>query len=321
MTWDVIEGDCLEVMAGLADCSVQTCVTSPPYFNLRDYGIAGQIGVERTPEAYVARLVEVFREVRRLLRDDGTAWLNLGDSFASPWPCNRRNVIGAGSLDNGKREARPQRMGFGTKEKDLMMMPHRVAIALQDDGWWVRGDIVWHKPNPMPESVRDRPTRAHEYIFLLAKNQDYYYDADAIKEQPAESSMKRIGQANFANQTGGPKDYRNGINPNRSMRQTLENFAANPGRNKRDVWTVTTKPCREAHFATFPPDLIEPCILAGAPVGGMVLDPFSGAGTTGMVSVAHGRAFTGIELNPDYCAIARRRIAAAAAQPALVGVA
>ena len=266
----ILVGDCIESMRGLPDQSVHTCVTSPPYFGLRDYGHDGQIGLEPTPDAFVAKLAEVFREVRRVLRDDGTLWLNLGDSY-----------------------------GVG---KQMLGIPWRVAFALQADGWYLRQDIIWHKPNPMPESVIDRCTKAHEYIFLLSKSQRYYFDAEAIKEPSAYFG----------------KDTRSGMGNIRYEGKRTEGDAAangqqsfvtiNETRNKRSVWTVTTKPFKGAHFATFPPDLIEPCVKAGCPEGGTVLDPFGGSGTTGMVAQRHRRKFVLCELNPEYARMAEDRI-------------
>lgn len=252
----VMIGDCRESMRALEAGSVQTCVTSPPYFGLRDYGHDGQIGLEQTPDAFVATMVEVFREVHRVLADDGTLWVNLGDSYASAWACNRRNVIGSGSLENGKREARPNRLTDGLKEKDLIGIPWRVALALQADGWYLRQDIIWHKPNPMPESVRDRCTKAHEYIFMFSKKPKYFFDCEAIKEPVAPSSAARLAQPTLAQQVGSA----------RVPGKTNGNMKAvgnGTTRNRRSVWTVTTKPYKGAHFATFPSDLIEPCVLAG----------------------------------------------------------
>lgn len=533
-------------MQGLPEKSVNCCVTSPPYFGLRDYGHAGQIGLEATPDAYVAKMVEVFREVRRVLRDDGTLWLNLGDSYASAWACNRRNEIGSGSLPDGKRANRPNRLIGGLKEKDLIGIPWRVAFALQqpyydwqikteamrawvggivdgegcitiletksshseslsypptiqvrmcdlepldrlvqvvgssygkpqhppsqvaanqraswqwkvvseqaanviaeiypfltckrkqaivawnhqafrsargnqkrergdiekeqfcktlinslnqrepvdipswmkeptiayEPGWYLRQDLIWSKPNPMPESVRDRCTKAHEYIFMLSKSARYYYDADAIAEPLASTSIERLTQANLKNQKGSDRvpgktngnmkavardigvgagaRPRKGV-PNGAVTtpkqdghgrrhagfnqryfgsdkpytgESTKDYAAGGAqdasatkarivdrilsgeictRNKRSVWTVTTKPFKGAHFATFPPDLIEPCVLAGCPAGGTVLDPFGGAGTTGLVAARHGRSYVLCELNPDYAKMAEERIAA-----------
>ena len=298
----ILIGDCREQMRTLADGSVQTCVTSPPYFGLRDYGVEGQLGLETSPADFVAAMVEVFREVRRVLADDGTLWLNLGDSYASAWACNRRNVVGSGSLENGKREARPNRLVDGLKEKDLIGIPWRVAFALQEDGWYLRQDIIWHKPNPMPESVRDRCTKAHEYIFMLSKAPRYYFDAEAVKEPVAESTTARLAQPTLHKQAGS----------SRVPGKTNGNMKAvgnGETRNKRSVWTVTTKPFKGAHFATFPPDLIEPCILAGSRSGDVVLDPFGGSGTTAGVAIKHGRKAVLCELNPEYATLVPNRIA------------
>lgn len=311
----ILQGDCREVLKTLPDCSVHCCVTSPPYFGLRSYGIGtenGEIGLESTPDAYVAELVAVFREVRRVLRDDGTLWLNLGDSY-----CNT----------NGYARAQPefQRQGrndapandrdltqlhkAGFKTKDLIGIPWRVAFALQADGWYLRQDIIWHKPNPMPESVRDRCTKAHEYIFLLAKSPRYYYDADAVKEQQTESTVARAAYG----WNGRTDDNSNGARTGstfKRMAESGEKIGTIPSdglRNKRSVWTVSTKPYREAHFATFPPDLIQPCIRAGCPAGGTVLDPFGGSGTTGEVAASEGRKAILIELNPEYVTLANKR--------------
>jgi DNA modification methylase len=316
----ILHGDALAVLRTLPDESVHCCVTSPPYFGLRDYGIDGQIGLEQTPEEYVNKLVEVFREVRRVLRHDGTLWLNLGDSYAGAGPSGasyqsattkrRAELKQDGSFrisktleqrgltyDQKKPIAPP-----GYKKKDLLGIPWLVAFTLRDDGWYLRSDIIWHKPNPMPESVKDRPTKAHEYIFLLSKSERYYYDADAIRE-PYESipstqrTRDKYGEGYHA-------DYAKGYRFSPGERD----YYAKGGRNKRTVWTVSTKPFKGAHFATFPPDLIEPCILAGCPESGIVLDPFFGAGTTGLVALQHGRNYIGIELNTEYIEIARQRL-------------
>lgn len=281
-------GDCIESMKQLPAGIAHTCVTSPPYFGLRDYGHEGQIGLEPTPDEFVAKLVAVFREVRRVLRDDGTLWLNLGDSYAA----NRSYQVpstkgGAKHSDSQSAGGKGSTVPDGLKPKDLIGIPWRVAFALQADGWYLRQDIIWHKPNPMPESVTDRCTKSHEYIFLLSKKEKYYFDHEAIKE-------KAIGGAPAGNKSG----YKGRIqkegwsfDPERSRPEY---------RNCRSVWTVTTKPYKGAHFATFPPDLITPCVLAGAPPEGIVLDPFMGSGTTAMVAVTHGRRYIGCELNPDY---------------------
>jgi len=304
-TWQMLLGDCIASMRSLPDGCVQTCITSPPYYGLRDYGHDGQIGLEESPAAYVERLVAVFREVRRVLRDDGTLWLNLGDSYA-------------GSTTNG--EARPgadprgvdgraqrNRNGLGAvvgvKPKDLLGIPWVVAFALRDDGWFLRSEIIWAKPNPMPESVTDRPTKAHEQVFLLAKNARYFYDADAIREPHSDVSVARV-------ERGRSDDHKwaDGGPGNQTLARDITGALHESGRNKRTVWTVATQPFAGAHFAVFPPKLIEPMVLAGSAEGDTVLDPFAGSGTTGMVALRHGRSFIGCELNPEYVEIARRRI-------------
>lgn len=298
----ILQGDALEVLKTLPDGSVQTCITSPPYFGLRDYGVQGQIGLEESPDQFVQSLVEVFREVRRVLRDDGTLWLNLGDSYAGG---------GQGGHADGKVNKAvkyphlKKPSDIGLKAKDLIGIPWRVAFALQADGWYLRQDIIWAKPNPMPESVTDRCTKAHEYIFLLSKSPRYYFDADAIKtpwvERPSDIRRSIEGSPKYNGK------HANGYNGNTTDGGVIGD--ARKGANKRSVWTVTTKPYKGAHFATFPPDLIEPCVLAGAPVGGVVLDPFFGSGTTGAVAVRHGRQYVGIELNPEYIKLAEQRLA------------
>ena len=247
----IVCGDALDTLRRMQDNCVHCVVTSPPYFGLRDYGVAGQMGAEQTPSEYVQKLVDVFREVRRVLRKDGTCWLNLGDSYASAWVCNRRNVVGTGSLENGKRANRPNRLVEGLKEKDLIGIPWRVAFALQEDGWYLRQDIIWHKPNPMPESVRDRCTKAHEYLFLLTKSEKYYFDADAIAEasvQPDRKRNDRVGGASHVE---------------RQQHSEGGRVTGGTTKNRRSVWTIAPKPYKEAHFATFPSDLVEPCIAAG----------------------------------------------------------
>ena len=303
----VIIGDCIEGIRTLPDQSVHTCVTSPPYFGLRDYGMAGQIGLEDTPDAFVARLVDVFREVKRVLRDDGTLWLNLGDSYAgyhgnknAAVPTSAVNGWTNGTNENKRGDKRPQDIGL--KHKDLIGIPWRVAFALQADGWYLRQDIIWHKPNPMPESVTDRCTKAHEYLFLLSKSARYYFDAEAIKEPATFGGGRGQSSGDYSLGTGTRNDQ---------GRHLSGGFANDTGtRNRRSVWTVATKPFAGAHFATFPPDLIEPCILAGSPIGGTVLDPFGGSGTTAGVSMRNGRNAILCELNPEYAALMPERIAA-----------
>lgn len=312
----IIEGDCLSALARLPEQSVQTCVTSPPYWGLRDYGSEGQLGLEPTPEEYVANMVEVFREVRRVLRDDGTLWLNLGDSYGVGSLGRNdadRNIGGRGG--NKKGSGNPGRQGrvtlaTGLKQKDLVGIPWMVAFALRADGWYLRSDIIWAKPNPMPESVTDRPTKAHEYLFLLTKSPRYFYDADAIREELGEWS-KRAMESGWTRRTKNDAPGRGSDGKINATGERGNGYGdtINPaGRNKRSVWTVATQPFPGAHFATFPPKLIEPCILAGSSTGDTVLDPFNGAGTTGVVALRHDRDYIGIELNPEYAQMARDRI-------------
>ena len=372
MTVTIMIGDVREQLRALPAESVHCIVTSPPYWGLRDYGVDGQIGLEATPAEFIEVMVDVFNEARRVLRADGTCWINMGDSYAS----KPNGPVGAGGHKGHNphvavRTAHARRSSsipLGFKHKDLCMMPHRLAIALQDAGWWVRQDIVWSKPNPMPESVRDRCTKSHEYIFLLTKSEKYFYDAEAIRE-PA------VGAADHPRNSFGTKDYdvpgqkpqkrtarSNGVGfghgfdkvkkpratnipagwatgTNRKHTELIGNFTKDrlaiapadmidadasarlgrgPGwretaeipatRNKRSVWTMATHSFAEAHFATFPPELPEICIRAGCPPGGAVLDPFFGAGTTGLVADRLQRDCIGIELNPAYAEIARKRI-------------
>lgn len=369
----IYTGDCLEILPTLEAESVQCCVTSPPYYGLRDYGTAtweggdpgcdhshflggngdgdasakqvtsggtqkyqyrdvcpkccatridSQIGLEASPELYVAKLVEVFRQVKRVLRDDGTVWLNLGDSYANDtkWGGTTGGKHAGGlhgePIGRGKRDT-------GLKAKDLIGIPWRVAFALQADGWYLRSDIIWHKPNPMPESVTDRPTKAHEYIFLLTKSARYFYDAEAIKEPADGGGILRDGfrgeMGAYVNQQGPqnnsrPSVKRGGFNgKTEAMADTGQNAfrAVTMTRNRRSVWTITTKPFKEAHFATFPPEIPEICIKAGSRPGDTILDPFSGAGTTGNVAERLGREYIGIELNPAYADMGEKRIEAA----------
>lgn len=266
----VIQGDVREIARQLPDQCVHTIVTSPPYYLLRDYGEDRQLGCESTPQEYVEVMVSIFGELRRVLRDDGTLWLNLGDTYSKDGKNGGRSFgKNATSAAGGYQTIRNAHLKTGVPAKNLYGIPWRVALALQADGWYLRSDIIWSKPSCLPESVKDRPTKSHEYIFLLTKSPRYFYDADAIREPYQDSSLKRIKQNNFDNQAGGEKDYANGTNPNRSMRKTLENFKDsvddNRGRNRRTVWEIATRPYPEAHFAVFPPDLIKPCILAGCP--------------------------------------------------------
>jgi site-specific DNA-methyltransferase (cytosine-N4-specific) len=357
-------GDCLDVLRRMPDGIANTCVTSPPYFGLRDYGHPGQIGLEQTPDEFVAKLVEVFREVRRVLRDDGTIWVNMGDSYAndgkwggSSGGKHAKDLHGNTGVGRGKKQT-------GLKPKDLIGVPWMLAFALRADGWYLRQDVIWAKPNPMPESVTDRCTKSHEYIFLLSKAPSYYCDMQAIKEPAVASDIgamdggaqkspdgsnansgRNFRLAGNVNPPKGQAAYEAGDERHRTkaglldyaerqrskrdsfMREGSKRAEIIPGqsagthrpdraeseydlftRNKRSVWTVSTKPYKGAHFATFPPDLIEPCILAGAPAGGVVLDPFFGSGTTGQVAQALGRKFIGIELNADYKALQDERL-------------
>ena len=332
MRWQVIQGDCIEGLKALPDAGVHCCVTSPPYFGLRDYGHEDQIGLESTPTEYVERLVSVFREVRRVLRDDGTLWLNLGDSYcgsggyAPDAPCNkaRENGESWGAMNafstregQARKKSRPGYTPPGLKPKDLLGIPWRVAFALQADGWYLRQDIIWHKPNPMPESVTDRCTKAHEYIFLLSKSQRYHYDAQAIAE-PAKDPNGYKYEGGYRDMVAhaeaegkAHKGNRQHIGNARTETGAVPHFSSGYGgnRNKRSVWTINPQPCHEAHFAVMPEELAELCICAGCPEDGVVLDPFTGSGTTGIVALRHQRHFIGTELNAEYCEMARRRIA------------
>jgi len=380
--WEIKRGDVRHRLAEMPDNSVHCCVTSPPYWGLRDYKVDGQIGLERSLQTWVEVMVDLFEEVRRVLRPDGTLWLNLGDSYNAY--NGNRGTASPFSGPTREQHARPKLpKGYGLaaedlKPKDLCGQPWRAAFALQAAGWWLRSDIIWQKPNPMPESVTDRPTRAHEYIFLLTKSERYFYDAEAVGEPYAASSYARVSQPNFDAQTGGPKDTLDG---NRSQRKAVANLKDklaggedwSATRNRRTVWDISTHPFGEAHFATFPPELPKICILAGtsergccpacgapherimhreggttgkdwhgdqaqkaeniargpngqdyrkrttgwrqtcacpaaAPVPALVLDPFSGSGTTGVVALQHGRRYVGIELNPEYADMSQRRI-------------
>lgn len=378
----VLLGDCIERLKELPDRSVQMCVTSPPYFGLRDYGVGGQIGLEETPDAYIAKMVEVFREVRRVLADDGTTWLNIGDSYAST---GGHSSIGSTSQRTGRSNVDVQnaRKGYaggdGIKTKDLIGIPWMLAFALRADGWYLRQDIIWHKPNPMPESVRDRCTKAHEYIFLLSKSDRYFYDAEAVKEPAVSDHASGNG---FDGRQGGAEYM-----PMSGGTGTREQWMPGGKRNRRSVWTINTRPYKGAHFAVFPPSLVEPCILAGTserghcpgcgarharvteretsfeggsgkagrtadevnasgkhiggvhggnknlklgpvvstnttgwratcdcgldPVPDAVLDPFNGSGTTGQVAIEHDREYVGVELNPEYLDLTRRRLESA----------
>lgn len=365
--WEVVNGDALDTLKKLRDGCVHMCVTSPPYYGLRDYGVEGQVGVEGSPEEYITRLVTIFREIKRVLRDDGTLWVNIGDSYASTGGAARGGHDGgflAGRVDAGVR-CRTRIAGMsGLKPKDMIGIPWMLAFALRADGWYLRNDIIWHKPNAMPSSVTDRLTNAHEHVLLLSKSGRYFYDHVAIQEDA-------VSGANGSKFTG-----KTAVNGGPQLGQGPRNYDS-PKRNRRDVWTIASQPFKEAHFAVFPPALVEPCIMAGTsehgvcatcgapykrivehtamvvepsarreeahaagagggrtvisgtmvspattttrgfgatclcgavPVPAIVVDPFCGSGTTGVVSTTHGRCFIGIDLNGEYCAMARRRI-------------
>jgi len=317
---EIIQGDALDILSGIPDESAQCVVTSPPYWGLRDYGVEGQLGLEKTPEEYVAKMVEVFHEVRRVLCKDGTLWLNMGDGYSSGGRAKYRSGASSNKGHLIQNELPRPKTPPGLKPKDLIGMPWRLALALQADGWWLRQDIIWAKPNPMPESVRDRCTKSHEYIFLLTKSARYYYDHVAIMEPCGSNTHPRISRKAMKQKLGG-QQIEAGANPKcvapgRGIKQN-RSFAAACSmpaltRNKRSVWTVAIQPFPGAHFATFPENLIEPCILAGSRPRDTVCDPFAGSGTVGAVSKRLGRKFVGIELNPQYCEMARERIRAAA---------
>ena len=297
----IITGNVIEVLKELPDCSVDCCITSPPYLGLRDYGVNGQIGLENSVEDYINRLTDIFREVRRVLKNDGTLWLNIGDSYVSS----------NSEYSNCKR-------------KDLIGIPWLLAFALRDDGWYLRQDIIWEKPNAMPESVKDRCTKSHEYIFLFSKQSKYYFDYEAIKEPAvgfnniAPAGSKGTLRPNSRLRKGNSRTFRGGgvytkgqsfNNSAEAMRESHGNSENVTGlRNKRSVWTVATQGYKEAHFATFSEKLIEPCVLAGSRDGGIILDPFMGSGTTAVVAKKHNRGFIGIELNPEYVEMAKRRL-------------
>jgi DNA modification methylase len=345
---EIIQGNCLEVLKTIPDNSIDCCVTSPPYFGLRDYGTTQQIGLEETPELFIEKLTEVFTEVKRILKKEGTLWLNLGDSY-NGYPAN---VTRGGAISGVNQHARQfKESGYGLackslKPKDLIGIPWMVAFSLRSSGWYLRQDIIWHKPNPMPESITDRCTKAHEYIFLLSKSAKYYYDHEAIKTQVVDATIQRMmqqiekqkgservpGKTNGTMKAVGPgRKPRKGVDTNGGNQASDKgipamalngngvtghsgyfdkdgNLIGEGKANKKSVWTVTTKPFSEAHFATFPQDLIVDCIKAGCPENGIVLDPFMGAGTTALVARKLNRNFLGIELNEEYIKIANKRL-------------
>jgi DNA modification methylase len=337
----ILLGDCIEQLKTLESDSIHCCVTSPPYWGLRDYGVAGQLGLERTPEEFVEKMVAVFREVRRVLRPDGSLWLNIGDCYATGAGSARspggkafgkaNDVVDAGAFPRSQ----PNRMPIaGLKPKDLVGVPWMLAFALRADGWYLRQEIIWHKPNPMPESIKDRCTKAHEQIFLLTKSARYFFDHTAIREpakdasgwrkvvpagwgvgdQPRDAASlqterhhRKVAGKNSMRGQGHMRQDKNG--PANREGRDMANVGVGLFRNKRSVWTVAPRAFKGAHFATFPPDLIQPCILAGSPAGGVVLDPFFGSGTTGVVARRQGRNFIGVELNEKYIEIAKSRLA------------
>lgn len=314
----ILCGDCLEVLRTLPSSSIDCCVTSPPYYALRDYGVDGQIGLEETPEAYIAKLSDVFMEVYRVLKPEGTLWLNIGDSYNGNKKGNTETIkhkVVAESNDFHKK------LWKGAKQKDLIGVPWMLAFTLRSQGWYLRQDIIWEKGNPLPESVTDRCTKSHEYIFLMSKSQKYYFDYEAIQEEATSSGKPRVFGANnqkgtLRNDVGRVFNPRtkncqyDGQKPN-SFHLSRENGEPDKEyyvRNKRDVWSVNVKPCKEAHFATYPFELIKPCILAGCPENGIVLDPFMGSGTTAIVARSLNRNYIGVELNPEYIKIAQKRL-------------
>lgn len=325
-------GDCRDVLKTLPDESVQCVITSPPYWGLRDYGVAGQMGLEPSPREYVTQMVAVFREVRRVLRSDGTCWLNLGDTYFGSGGAGGDYAEGGLREGQSKWKAGRETDGVPLKPKDLIGVPWEVALALRNDGWWLRSDIIWAKPNPMPESVTDRPSRSHEYIFLLTKSKTYYYDHEAVRTEAKDPSAVNKWPDGWATngkhtsvdwqkserrtdkQRGHGRRHA-GFNDRWDAMSHEEQTAM--GANLRDVWNIATHTFSEAHFATFPPKLIEPCVKAGSKPGDTILDPFTGAGTTGLVASRLERDFIGIELNPEYAEMAQARIAGEA--PLLIG--
>ena len=297
----ILYGDCRETLKNLTNSSIQMCVTSPPYYGLRDYGgEKNQIGQEQTPEDFIDELVKVFSIVRDKLKDDGTLWLNIGDSYYNYRPSKGKSypkqTVSKTKQDLPDYSSKRNNKLSNLKEKDLIGIPWMLAFALRADGWYLRQDIIWHKPNPMPESVKDRCTKSHEYIFLLSKNKRYYYDNEAIKE-PVKQDWGTRNRANGKYHNSG-----SGLQPHSGLTKSYTT------KNKRSVWSVTNKPYKHAHFATFPPDLIVPPIKAGSKQGDIILDPFMGSGTTGMVAKQHGRYFVGCELHDDYSELIRQRM-------------
>ncbi len=339
----IYHGDVIKVLKKLAPESVNCCITSPPYWGLRDYDVTGQIGLEKTPELYIKKMVSVFREVKRVLRKDGTCWINIGDTYAGYKMGNTNFTMRNGAAG----QFFTKKMPSNVKPKDMIGIPWLLAFALRADGWFLRDEIIWSKPNPMRESVKDRCTKSHEKIFLLAKSRKYYFDQDAIKEPIKNETLKRLSQ-DIENQQGSivpgrekrvkphfPSGWKNGkgshsaIDHNQGTRKKFDSNMSSGGKswtghtgsigangtpthgemaNKLNVWTVPTQGYKEAHFATYPENLIVPCILAGCPAGGVVLDPFHGSGTTGKVAKNHNRKYIGIELNDKYIELSKKRL-------------
>jgi len=302
MRFRIINSDSLSALVNIETGTIDCCVTSPPYWGLRDYGHAGQIGIEPTPDEFMAKLVAVFREVRRVLKPEGTCWVNMGDSYAATTKGSSgkgdKQISNAGTILADRFWSIPD----GLKPKDLVGIPWMLAFALRADGWYLRQDIIWHKPNPMPESVKDRFTKAHEYVFLLTKSARYWWDAAAMQEAAVSAGkVVTLGEKSLS------KGQANGANIAASGNGRADSVTVKETRNRRSVWTLAAAPTPEAHFATFPIELPELCILAGCPVDGIVLDPFSGAGTTGLAALKNGRRYIGIEINPEYVNLTRRR--------------
>lgn len=311
-------GDSYQLIKKIPDERIHCVVTSPPYWGLRDYGVNGQIGLEQSPELYVRKLVLIFREIRRTLVKNGTIWLNIGDSYygsgkgvgQTDFTNSPKQNTNAGSHVSLTQKPNSLKKHAFLKPKDQIGIPWRVALALQEDGWFLRSDIIWHKPNPMPESVLDRPTRSHEYVFLLAKNSDYYYNHIAVQEDCVSSDKDRERMKSAAKRINSKYDEDSDLKlaGSGSKIKTTATVGNGEKRNRRSVWTIAPSNFRDAHFATFPEKLVEPCIQAGCPKGGVVLDPFAGSGTVGVVAERMGRKFIGFELNPEYAAIARKRL-------------
>jgi len=310
VTIKILQGNCIDKIKELEDNSIDCVVSSPPYFGLRNYKVDGQFGLEKTYQEYVANTVKVFETFKPKLKDTATIWWNVGDSYNNK-PAGNKDLKKSSGLPNKKENLHKRKDNISKvllkslKEKDLLMIPNRVAIALQDAGWYIRSEIIWHKPNPMPESIKDRPTSCHEKIWLITKNKKYYYDHESIKEPLAQGTYLRYhNQKNILKNQKGSFIAHAGVKSNGPMKPVISGNK----RNKRNVWTITTKPFKDAHFATFPKDLIEPCIKAGCPKGGIVLDPFGGSGTTGVVAAHNNRNAILIELNKEYISIANKRI-------------